>query len=346
MYRGQTVTVVIPAHDEERLIGGVIETVPSFVDRIVVVDDASTDRTVDIVREHASADPERVVLIQLPVNQGVGGAVAAGYAHARDQASDLTVVMAGDAQMDPDDMPRLLDPIVDGAADYTKGNRLLHGEAWRMIPRIRYLGNSGLSLLTKVASGYWHIADSQTGYTAASLAVLRTLVLGEIYKRYGMPNDLLVKLNIDDFRVADVHVHPVYNVGERSGLRIGKVFFTIPLLLARLFLQRLVRKYVIRDFHPLVLFYALGILLLFADVGFAVRLLVLWARDGHVPPITALAVLFCTVTGLQSLLFAMLFDMQANQHLKVPTVVDRTGHGTSATEAAAAGGDAGRSPTT
>jgi glycosyltransferase involved in cell wall biosynthesis len=327
MYRGKTVTVVIPAHDEELLLARVIDTVPGFVDRVIVVDDASTDRTAEVAREHAARDPERVILIELPSNEGVGGAVAAGYRRARDLGSDLTVVMNGDAQMDPADMPRLLDPIVDGNADYTKGNRLFYGEAWHMMPRVRYLGNSGLTLLTKVASGYWHVADSQTGYTVASLDVLRTLDLGEIYKRYGMPNDLLVKLNIFDFRVADVYVRPVYNVGERSGLRIHKVLFTIPLLLVRLFIQRLVRKYVIRDFHPLVLFYTLGFLLMLADLGFIVRLFALWARDGHVPPMTALAVLFCTVTGLQSLLFAMLFDMQANEHLKAPTVAARKGAG-------------------
>ncbi len=316
MYRDKTVGVVIPAYNEEKLIGRVIETMPEFVDKMIVVNDNSSDRTAEIVREKMGRDPDRIVLIDLEENLGVGGAICEGYKWARDEAIDLTAVMAGDAQMDPEDLPALLDPIVDGHCDYSKGNRLFYGEAWRMIPKIRYLGNSGLSLMTKIASGYWHLADSQTGYTVASLRVLQTIDPDLIYKRYGMPNDVLVRLNIADFRVKDVYVKPVYNQGEKSGIRIWRVFFSIPFLLARLFLYRMVQKYVIRDFHPLILFYTLGLLLLLADVPLVIRLFWLWGVNGNVPPITALAILFCTVLGFQSLLFAMLFDMQANSRLK------------------------------
>ena len=210
----------------------------------------------------------------------------------------------------------MLDPVADGEIDYSKGNRLFYGQAWNMVPKVRYLGNSGLSLLTKIASGYWHIADSQTGYTVASLKVLQTLDLDRIYKRYGMPNDMLVKLNILDFRVKDVYVRPVYNIGEKSGIRLWKVFVTIPLLLSRLFLYRMVQRYVIRDFHPLILFYGFGAALLLADVPLVIRLVVLWPIQGQLPPMTALAILFCTIIGVQCLLFAMLFDMEANKHLK------------------------------
>lgn len=316
MYRGRTVAVVVPAYNEEKLIGRVIETMPDFVDRIVVVDDCSPDGTAEVVRRYEGGTEGRVVLIELERNEGVGGAIAAGYRWARDQGIDCTAVMAGDAQMDPDDLPALLDPVVEGRADYTKGNRLFFGEAWRMIPKVRYVGNSVLSLLTKVASGYWHVADSQSGYTVASLEVLKTLDLDAIFKRYGMPNDMLVKLNVYNFRVRDVYVRPVYNVGEVSGIRIHRVLFTIPMLLFRLFCYRMVQKYVIRDFHPLVLFYGLGLVLLLLDVPLVLRLLVLWARNGFVPEITALTVLFCTFLGFQSLLFAMLFDMEANRSLR------------------------------
>ncbi len=316
MYQGKTVAVVVPAYDEELLIGRVIETMPGFVDKVIVVNDASSDRTPEIVENFVGRDPERVVLISLKQNQGVGGAIAEGYKRARDLGFDLTAVMQGDAQTDPDDLPALLDPIVEGTADFTKGNRLFYGQAWHLIPRIRYLGNSGLSLLTKIASGYWHIADSQSGYTVASLAVLKTLDLDRIFKEYGVPNDLLVKLNVCDFRVRDVHVKPIYNIGEKSGIRIWKVVFTIPLLLARLFLHRMIQKYVIRDFHPLVFFYFLGTLLLLLDVPLVIRLLYLWWQMGSVPPMTALSILFCTVLGFQSILFAMLFDMEANKDLK------------------------------
>ncbi|HQK76473.1 MAG TPA: glycosyltransferase family 2 protein [Candidatus Hydrogenedentes bacterium] len=167
MYRDKTVAVVVPAYNEEVLIRTVIETMPEFVDKIIVVNDKSTDNTATVVREYVSRDPDGVVLVDLEENQGVGGAIAEGYKVARDNQIDCTAVMAGDAQMDPGDLPKLLDPVVEGRADYTKGNRLFYGDAWHMIPKVRYLGNSGLSLLTKIASGYWHVADSQTGYTVA-----------------------------------------------------------------------------------------------------------------------------------------------------------------------------------
>ncbi len=178
--------------------------------------------------------------------------------------------MAGDAQMDPRDLPGLLNPIADGEVDYSKGNRLFTGKAWRVIPKSRYFGNAILSFLTKIASGYWHVADSQSGYGAIALQVLKTIDLETIYKRYGMPNDLLVKLNVYHFRVRDVPIHPIYGIGEKSGLKIYKVVFTLSFLLLRLFFWRLKEKYVIRDFHPLVLFYLLGFVL--TPIGVAFRL--------------------------------------------------------------------------
>jgi len=315
VYKGKTVAVVVPAHNEEGLIGRVIETMPGCVDKIIVANDCSTDGTADIVREHGKRC-ERVVLIDLEKNEGVGGAIAAGYKWARDHEIDLTAVMAGDAQMDPDDLPALLEPVAEGRADYAKGNRLFYGNAWMMIPKVRYLGNSALSLMTKIASGYWHVADSQTGYTVASLEVLKTIDLDQIYKRYGMPNDMLVKLNIYDFRVCDVHVKPVYNIGEKSGIKLRKVLFTLPVLLFGLFIRRMVQKYVIRDFHPLVLFYGFGLGILSLDLPLLVRFFYRWHLDQAVPEITMLAIMFCTFLGLQSLLFAMLFDMEANRDLR------------------------------
>lgn len=144
--------------------------------------------------------PKRVVLIRHEVNQGVGGAIATGYKAALAERFDVTVVMAGDAQMDPDELPEIVGPVARGECDYTKGNRLFSGEAWDMIPRVRYLGNAILSLLTKIASGYWHVADSQSGYTAISLKALEPIDWHQMYKRYGQPNDLLVWLNVHGLR--------------------------------------------------------------------------------------------------------------------------------------------------
>ena len=246
----------------------------------------------------------------------MGGAIASGYRWARDHDFDVAVVMAGDGQMDPDDLPALLDPVVTDEADYSKTNRLFTGEAYRRIPKVRYFGNSVLSLLTKIASGYWHVADSQSGYTAINKEALDTIDWGAMYKGYGQPNDLLVRLNVCGFRVADVHAKPVYDVGEKSGIRIWRVVFSISWLLARMFLWRLKEKHVIRDFHPLIFFYLLAFMLFGVSGGFLVRLIVRWVRMGYAPTLSALGLLFSLAMALQALFFAFWFDMESNRHLK------------------------------
>ena len=175
MYKNKKIAVVVPAYNEETQIGRVIETMPDYVDKIVIVDDKSTDGTVSKIESYKEKFSGRLVLIQHYVNQGVGGAIATGYMWARDNDFDCAAVMAGDAQMDPDDLPALLDPVVSGEVDYSKGNRLFSGEAWKIIPQKRFIGNAVLSLLTKIASGYWHVVDSQTGYTVINLKALKTL---------------------------------------------------------------------------------------------------------------------------------------------------------------------------
>ena len=145
--------------------------------------------------------------------------------------------------------------------EYAKANRLVSGEAWKVIPRTRYLGNAVLSLLTKIASGYWHVADSQAGYTAISRDALAALDLDELYPRYGFPNDMLVHLNVQNARVRDVPSRPIYDVGEQSGIKLRSVVPRISWLLLKGFWWRMGHKYVIRDFHPLVFFYAFGVLM-------------------------------------------------------------------------------------
>ena len=315
MYRERTVAIIIPAYNEEKLIGKVLQTMPAFIDHIVAVDDASCDRTGEVVKDYQKEE-SRIIYLRHERNEGVGGAIVTGYKWARDNQIDITVVMAGDAQMDPQDLPKLLDPVVVGEVDYSKGNRLFTGKAWKVIPKIRYLGNAILSFLTKIASGYWHVADSQSGYGAVSLKVLKAIDLDSIYKRYGMPNDLLVRLNIYHFRVKDVPVNPIYGIGERSGLKIYKVVFTLTFLLMKLFLWRLKEKYIIRDFHPLVLFYLMGFVLTPIGVVFGCYLLFFRLLVGPVAATSALFAAFFAISGLQSLFFAMWFDMEYNKGLK------------------------------
>jgi len=288
---------------------------PIQVDAIVIIDDASTDGTVNVVEKASQRDP-RITLLRHSVNQGVGAAIASGYKFARDQNYEIAVVMAGDGQMAPEDFVPVVDPVARGEVDYAKGNRLVTHGAFKQMPTSRFLGNAVLSLLTKIASGYWHIADSQSGYTALGRTALHTIDWDIMYKRYGQPNDLLVRLNVYNFRVRDIPMPPVYGQGEVSKMKKRKVVFTLSWLLVKLFLWRLKEKYVVRDFHPLVFFWALAFLLFPASLALLLRLIYFWSVNGNLPAMTALAFGFCFISAMQSTCFALLFDMEANRHLR------------------------------
>jgi len=315
MFKNKNISVVIPAYNEEKLIEKVLDTIPDWVDLIIVVDDCSKDRTVEIVQTWNETS-SKMLLIQHSKNEGVGAAIATGYQASLEKGFDVTAVMAGDAQMDPEELEKIVQPVAELDIGYVKGNRLFSGEAWDIIPKYRYIGNAILSLLTKIASGYWHVADSQCGYTAISKEALRAIHIDKIFKRYGMPNDLLVKPNIAEQSVRDVVIRPIYNIGEVSGIRLRREIVKISQLLISCFFQRLLQKYVIRDFHPLVFFYAFGLLafpsgILAGAYMFLIRIMV--------GPVTATSALFATllvISGLQFLLFAMWFDMENNKHLK------------------------------
>jgi len=315
MYKNKKICVVIPAYNEETQIRRVIETMPDYVDRMIIVDDCSTDKTVDVVKNAMKADP-RVTLLQHQINKGAGGAMATAYTFSKTLDIDVAVRMDGDGQMNPKNLPALLDPVVEDRADYAKGNRLFTGEAYQKIPKIRYYGNAFLSLLTKIASGYWHVADSQSGFTAINKKALNLINWDQLYTWYGHPNDILVRLNVQHLRVKDVPVEPVYNVGETSGINIKKAVFKIGWLLIKLFFWRMKEKYIIRDFHPLVFFYFLGGIFYIITILLFIRLFVYWGLTGHIPPINALAAMFSFVSASLFTLFAMWFDMEANKDLK------------------------------
>lgn len=310
--------VVVPAYNEEKLIERVLEGMPVLVDRMIVVDDASKDRTAEILEAARGRYGDRLRVVRHRQNAGVGAAIVTGYKAAIEEArgNDLVAVMAGDAQMDPADLPKLLSPLVRDQADYTKGNRLFTGEAWNIIPRYRYLGNAVLSLLTKIASGYWHVADSQSGYTAITIEALSVLHLDRLYPRYGFPNHLLVELNNYDFRVKDVHIRPVYDVGEVSGIRLHKVIPTLSWLLFKCYFWRMKEKYIIRDFHPLVFFLAFGLLLLGGGLGLGAYIVYLRFQLGFLSPNAVIFDAFCIIMGMQMLLFSMWMDMEHNKDLR------------------------------
>ena len=316
MHGGCSVGVVIPAYNEERQIDKVLETMPEYVDHVIVVDDGSTDATLAHLHEWEGKMGRRLTVIAQPKNQGVGAAVTAGYRSAIASGIDVIGLMAGDGQTDPNDLELIIDPVTSGKADYSKGNRLFTGEAWRRTPHVRYLGNAFLSMLTKIASGYWHVADSQSGFTAISRPAAMALDLDSLWHSYGYPNDLLIQLNIRNFRVADVPTHPRYGVGEKSSMNVFKVMPTVSFLLWKGFLNRLFQKYVVKDFHPLVFFYFFGLAFLIVGVAFGLLQIVLRIVTGGVAITSIVLIAMLIIAGLQFLLFAMWFDMEYNKSLK------------------------------
>jgi glycosyltransferase involved in cell wall biosynthesis len=242
MYRGMRVAVVIPAYNEERHIVPTVRSVPAFVDTVIVVDDCSSDRTVERVMPLVC---ERVQLVLRERNGGVGAAILSGYELAVELEADVAAVMAGDGQMDPAELPSLLDPLAEDQADYVKGNRLWHPELWSRMPRTRVFGNRALSVLTRFSSGYRHVTDSQCGYTALTRRFLAQIDSERVYPRYGFPNDLLAHLKELDARVLDVPVTPIYG-DEQSGIRPHLAIFTLTYVLARAFVLRQWRTHVRR----------------------------------------------------------------------------------------------------
>jgi len=239
MYRGRKVSVVVPAFNEENLIIPTLESVPDYVDTIFVINDGSTDRTPELVQGFIENDA-RFILYNKE-NGGVGSAIKQGYRLSLEADQDITVIMAGDHQMDPQYLPSLLDPIIDGEADYTKGNRLVDRESAKGMSSWRYFGNKLLSMMTKVSSGLWSINDPQNGYTAISNHVFKVMHPSEIFGWYGYCNDMLTRLNMYGFRVMDVDIPARYGE-EKSKIRYPVYMYKVSRLLMVDFVMRISYK--------------------------------------------------------------------------------------------------------
>ena len=246
MYKDKKIAVVIPAYNEEKFISQTISTIPSFVDHIYMVDDASTDNTYEIAA-NISRQNGKLKILRRPDNGGVGAAIISGHKMALKDGSDVVAVMAGDGQMDPSLLSRLLDPVVEGRAAYAKGNRLTDRQDLKEMPPWRAFGNYLLTYLTKIASGYWHISDPQDGYTAISTNTLRNLNLDEIEKGFAFENDMLVKLNAIGAIVVDVP-HPAIYREQQSKIRYPYFIFRTSWLLLKDCMCRLYKKYLKRPF--------------------------------------------------------------------------------------------------
>lgn len=365
MYKDKTIAVVIPAYNEEKQIQMVIDTMPGFVDRLIIVNDCSQDMTQEIVcsyidnkkdmdnsicipwrKKFVSSsnydradmileemrdkeddyyaectiyndnESDRVVLISHWKREGVGRVLATGYKWCRDHDIDCTAVMAGDGQMDPKELAAVVAPVCWENIDYVKGNRLVHKASKMVIPKRRRFGNSVLSLMTKMASGYWNISDTQTGYTAISNKALNLIALYDIYPGYGCPNDILIKLNMENCSIREIPIKPVYAIGEQSKMKIVKVIPAISWLLFKGFFKRMIEKYFKTSFHPLFLFYMAGILMAVLDIPFIANVIIKVIIDnGTVPLGNYMVIVLLTLFSFQSIGFAMWMDIQDNEKL-------------------------------
>jgi glycosyltransferase involved in cell wall biosynthesis len=238
MWRDVTIAVVVPAFNEAKHIALTLRSIPRYVDRIVVVDDGSWDATAS---EVLRVNDARIDLVQHEANRGVGQALCTGYAKAFTDGAEIAAVMAGDGQMHPDDLRHLLEPLVEGDADYVKGDRLSHPEVWQRMPRARLFGNHVLSLGTRVATGL-SIRDSQCGYTALHRRAAERVPWPKLWRGYGYPNDLLGLLSQTGARVRDIVVRPVY-ADEESGIGWRHALLVIPFVLATVALRRLIAAF-------------------------------------------------------------------------------------------------------
>ncbi|TAH69111.1 MAG: glycosyltransferase family 2 protein [Anaerolineaceae bacterium] len=243
MFRGKSIGVVVPAYNEELLIAKVIQTMPDYVDRIYLIDDCSSDHTFEVAAEYLR--DSRLRLIQHQHNKGVGAAITTGYRQALNDNIDIIAVMAGDNQMDPNQLLKLLDPLIEGTVDYCKGDRLSRSELTKGMSRWRRAGNLILTRLTRVSSGYWTLQDPQNGYTAINRETLTKLDLNKIYPRYGYCNDLLARLNVLGAKILDVQIPARYGE-EKSKIQYGSYIRKVSLLLLRNFFWRVTHKYILR----------------------------------------------------------------------------------------------------
>ena len=300
---------VLPAYNESRHLASVVRGVPKWIEGILIVDDASTDETLSVA--HA-LDDARVTVLHHEKNQGVGGAMVTGFRAALDLDYDVVVKIDADDQMDTREVCTLVAPIEQGLAEYVKGNRFRQTGRPQSMPRHRWFGSVALSFMTKVASGYWHVFDSQCGFVAITSSTLRHLKLDGLARDYFFENDMLIRLNVVDARVVDVSTAALYS-DESSHVRVGRVLMTFPLRLIRGFAWRFLKRHVVKDFGLIALLTLAGGLLVVFGLVFGIVQWILTASAGEVATTgTVMMAVLPLILGVQMLLQALSIEVQSS----------------------------------
>ncbi|MBL7053955.1 glycosyltransferase family 2 protein [Patescibacteria group bacterium] len=314
MLKNKSIGVVVPAYNEEKLIEKTLATIPNFVDKIIVVNDFSKDKTKNIIEGYKNQD-KRIILINHKKNQGLGQSLIDGYLKSIELKIDIIAIMAGDAQMDPDDLHKIIEPIIKKNIGYVKGNRLLTHNISKIMPMHRLIGNSFLTLLTKFATGYWSLIDPQCGYTAISLQALESINIKKMTKGYGYNADILNMLNLANIKVQDVEVKPIYGE-EKSKIKLITYIPKVSYLLLILYLRRMTHKYLVREFHPLIFFYLFSFINIFLiSMPLMIRFFYLFFKLNEAPKTTLIILCFSIMMGFFSFFFGMWLDMEDNKKL-------------------------------
>ena len=309
MKGGKKIAVVIPCYKVKKQLGGVVQSLPDFVDFIIPVDDQCPENSVKETLKSINSDKLHPVYHEL--NQGVGGAVISGYTRAIQLEADVIVKMDGDGQMNPTRIESLIEPLVANRADYSKGNRFRDLKALRSMPTTRLIGNSGLSFLVKLASGYWRTMDPTNGFTAIQATMLAKLDLDKIAKRYFFESDMLIRLNILDAVVEDVSM-PAFYGDEESSLSIGKVLGVFPFYLLKGFIKRLFYKYYLYDFNMASIYMLIGVPMLLWGMIFGLTKWYVNNQIGEITPTgTVMLSILPLILGTQLILQAINIDIQS-----------------------------------
>lgn len=302
--------VVIPSYKVAKHIKDVLAGIPNNIDYIIVVDDKCPQNSGKIAEEIAIKDP-RIHLVYHKKNGGIGTAVISGYKKALELNVDYIVKMDGDGQMNPNFIEKLLKPLIKNKADYTKGNRFKEPAYLKNMPRIRLLGNSMLSFLLKVCSGYWNIMDPTNGFTAIRTDMLKKFKFEKLSKRYFFESDMLIHLNIYNGVVKDIPMPAIYG-DEDSSLHIGKILLRFPFQLKHRFIKRILYKYFFFDFNMGSVYTLVGIPMFFFGSIFGIYRWIYGVVHNEVNSTgTVMLAILPIILGIQFILQAIQIDINS-----------------------------------
>lgn len=307
-YKKNKVGVYVPAYNESKQIGAVLESMPDYVDVILVVDDCSKDDTSKVVKKYMKND-KRIMLHRNEVNRGNGWGAKYSYQELMKMGMDIIVPIGGDGQTEPEYMPRLLDPVVSDEVDFAKGNRFLEPAKYKKMPAYRYWGNILVTMLNKFSTGYYSMYDSLNGYYAIKSSTLQKINFDKLGDRYEFENSFWIQLNIVNARGRDISIPPVYK-DEKSSIKLFRTVWRTVKVLIKGFYERIFYKYVLYNFSPIGLFYILGTVLMW--FGLLLGIVTFFATLG--PPQASTATVMLSVVpfilGVQLLLQAIVLDIQ------------------------------------